>query len=114
MSTRSAHGRTTRRLIVAVLIGGSGLGLLLPGAASAYGTADLSLVCWVLVIAGIVGTMLAGRGVGWGWLLLFGLQPLWVGYAVATEQYGFVVSAVAFSIGQLQGYLRSRSPVSCR
>ena len=45
------------------------------------------LACWGLVGAGILGTHLAARNVAWGWLLLVSLQPMWIAYAVSTEQY---------------------------
>ena len=63
---------------------------------------------WVLVGAGIFGTYLASRDVSWGWLLLVSLQPMWIAYALVTEQYGFVIGAMAYGLGQLNGFLRSR------
>lgn len=63
---------------------------------------------WCLVGAGIVGTHLASRNIPWGWLLLVSLQPMWIVYAISTEQYGFVVGAIAYGAGQLNGFLRSR------
>jgi hypothetical protein len=68
----------------------------------------IPLACWCLVAAGIVGTHVAARNVPWGWLLLVSLQPMWIAYAISTEQYGFVVGAVACGLGQLSGFLRSR------
>jgi hypothetical protein len=67
------------------------------------------LASWCLVSAGILGTHLAGRNVARGWLLLVCLQPMWIAYAISTEQYGFVVGAVAYGLGQLNGFLRSRT-----
>lgn len=66
------------------------------------------LASWCLVAAGILGTHVAGRNVAWGWLLLVCLQPMWIAYAISTEQYGFVAGAVAYGLGQLNGFLRSR------
>jgi len=63
-------------------------------------------VCWVLVVGGVVGTYLAGMGRRWAWLLLFGLQPVWIAYAVATGQFGFVLGSLAYAFAQLNGYLR--------
>jgi hypothetical protein len=78
----------------------------------------LSVTCWVLVTAGVAGTFLAGRGNAWGWLLLVMLQPLWVVYAVVTDQHGFVIGALASGGAQVTGYLRTfvrRHPgVPCR
>ena len=39
---------------------------------------------------------LAGQKVWWSWFVGLGAQFLWLGYALATQQYGFVVSAVAY------------------
>jgi hypothetical protein len=64
-------------------------------------------VCWVLVAAGIVGTSLASSGRGNGWLLLFGLQPIWIAYAFATGQPGLILGCVAHSLAQMNGFLRS-------
>lgn len=67
----------------------------------------MPLACWGLVLFGVAGTFLAGRGVCWGWLLLAALQPLWISYAVATGQYGFIVGAVAYGAAQMNGFVRS-------
>lgn len=67
----------------------------------------LLFTCWLMVLVGIGGTLLAGQGNSWGWLVLLGTQPLWVAYAVATSQYGFVVSAIAYGVAQLNGFVRS-------
>ena len=66
-----------------------------------------AIACWGLVVAGILGTHMASRDVSWGWLLLVSLQPLWIAYAFATEQYGFAVGSVAYGAGQLNGFLRA-------
>jgi len=63
-------------------------------------------VCWLLVAGGVAGTFLAGDGRRWAWLMLFGLQPVWIAYAVATGQPGFVLGSVACAGAQLNGYLR--------
>lgn len=66
----------------------------------------LQAVCWLLVVGGVAGTFLAGDGRQWAWLILFGLQPVWIAYAVATDQPGFVLGSVAYAGAQLNGYLR--------
>jgi hypothetical protein len=68
----------------------------------------LSMACWGLVFAGVVGTFLASRGNRWGWLLLVSLQPLWITYALATGQHGFILGAVMYGAAQLNGFMRSR------
>lgn len=96
-------------LLAGVLLGGLLIGLGGRNPDSATETV-LVLACWLLIVGGIAGTLLAGYGSCWGWLILLGLQPVWVGYAVATHQYGFVLSAVAYGIGHLKGFWHSQGP----
>jgi|GEM_PF-4546021 len=66
----------------------------------------LRLTCWALVGAGVAGTFLAGAGYRSGWLILLGLQPIWIAYALITDQYGFVPGSIAYGVAQLNGFLR--------
>jgi len=63
-------------------------------------------VSWLLVVGGVAGNFLAGDGRRWAWLVLFGLQPVWIAYALATGQVGFVLGSLAYAGAQLNGYLR--------
>lgn len=56
------------------------------------------MTAWSFVLAavGVLGLLLAGRRRWQGWGVGFGAQLLWVAYAVATEQWGFILSAVAY------------------
>jgi len=67
----------------------------------------LQAVCLGLVVGGVSGTFLASAGVRAGWLLLLGMQPMWIAYSVVTGQYGFVVGSVAYAGAQLNGYLHA-------
>ena len=51
---------------------------------------------WILTGVGVLGLYLAGRKFWWAWLIGLGAQVLWIAYAIATHQYGFIVSAVAY------------------
>lgn len=51
---------------------------------------------WILTSIGILGLFLAGKKIWWAWLIGFGAQFLWIVFAVQTEQYGFIVSALAY------------------
>lgn len=51
---------------------------------------------WVLTAVGVTGLYLAGRKVWWAWFVGLGAQVLWVAYALATKQYGFIVAAFAY------------------
>jgi len=51
------------------------------------------------MIVGVTGIYLAGRGgraVIAGWIVGAAAQLLWFIYAIVTEQYGFLVSAIAY------------------
>ena len=51
---------------------------------------------WVLTAVGVTGLYFAGRKVWWAWLIGLGAQVLWLAYAIATQQWGFIVSAAAY------------------
>lgn len=50
----------------------------------------------VLAAVGIAGLWVAGLGRKVGWAMGLGAQVLWVAYAIATRQWGFIVSALAY------------------
>lgn len=72
----------------------------------------LHATCWLLVGGGVTGTFLAGAGKRSGWLVLLGMQPVWIAYAVVTGQYGFVAGSLAYAGGQLNGYVRAGTTAS--
>jgi len=51
---------------------------------------------WLLTAVGVTGLFLAGSRRVVGWRVGIGAQGLWVAYALATRQYGFLVSAFAY------------------
>ena len=51
---------------------------------------------YLLTAVGVTGLVLAGRKLWWAWLIGLGAQVLWIAYAIATEQWGFIVSAIAY------------------
>ena len=53
---------------------------------------------FILAAVGITGLLLAGRKSVWGWAIGVGAQVLWIAYALATRQYGFILTAVAYGI----------------
>ena len=102
------------RLVLLVLLVSLLLGALLVRMNQGMSSGDFqhageqnAAVCWSLVVVGIAGTALAANGVSWGWLIQFGLQPLWIAYAIVTGQHGFIVAALAHALAQLYGFLRS-------
>lgn len=51
---------------------------------------------FVLAAVGIAGIYLAGKKSKWGWALGLAAQVLWLIFAVATAQYGFILTAVSY------------------
>lgn len=63
---------------------------------------------WILTAVGVLGIWLAGRKLTAGWAVGFGAQALWIAYAVATRQWGFIVSALAYGTVYGRNWLRWR------
>jgi hypothetical protein len=51
---------------------------------------------WLLTAVGVFGLWLAGRKSPWGWAVGIGAQLLWLAYALATRQWGFLFSCGAY------------------
>ncbi len=64
---------------------------------------------WILTAFGIFGLWVAGSGKSWGWLVGVGIQAVWIAFAIATEQYGFIVSALAYSFVYGRNYRKWKS-----
>lgn len=66
---------------------------------------------WSLVLAGvgIFGLYLAGSKNKWGWTVGLFAQILWFVFAIATKQYGFTVSAMAYGWVYARNYIRWRN-----
>jgi len=52
---------------------------------------------WLLTVVGITGLYFAGRRQAFGWAIGLAAQVLWLAYAIATRQWGFIVSAFAYA-----------------
>jgi hypothetical protein len=63
---------------------------------------------YMLTAVGVFGLWLAGRKSPVGWAVGFGAQALWVAYAVATQQWGFIVSAVCYGSVYARNFLAWR------
>ena len=46
---------------------------------------------WALTLIGVSGFWLAGRKVWWAWYVNIANQALWVAYALASRQWGFLL-----------------------
>jgi hypothetical protein len=60
---------------------------------------------WVLAAIGVTGIFLVGRKTIWGWLILCLNECLWIAYALATKQYGFIVAAIAYGIVYVKSFI---------
>ena len=68
---------------------------------------------WVLAVIGVIGIYFVGRKHRWAWLWLIFNECLWVVYAVITDQYGFILAAVAYTAVYIKSFLHwSKEPVN--
>jgi hypothetical protein len=67
---------------------------------------------YVLAAIGVAGIFFVGRKTVWGWLVLLFNEVLWIAYALITNQYGFILSAIAYAIVYIKSYLLWRQEAS--
>ncbi|WP_045740892.1 hypothetical protein [Actinoplanes rectilineatus] len=65
---------------------------------------------WALTAVGVFGIWLAGRRSPWGWAVGIGAQALWLAYALATRQWGFLVSVAAYTWVYTRNFRAWRTP----
>ena len=63
---------------------------------------------WILAVIGVAGIFFVGRKTIWGWLVLLLNECIWIAYALATDQYGFILMATAYSAVYIKSYLAWR------
>jgi hypothetical protein len=65
---------------------------------------------YLLTAVGIFGLWLAGRAStrAGGWAVGIGAQTLWIAYAVSTEQWGFIASALLYGSVYIRNFILSR------
>jgi nicotinamide riboside transporter PnuC len=61
-----------------------------------------------LTVGSLTCNVLIGRKQSVGWLLAVALQLLWAVYAVTSEQWGFIASALAFGVINTWNYVKWR------
>lgn len=61
-----------------------------------------------LSLIGIIGIFIAGKKSKWGWFIGLAAQILWVIFAITTDQYGFIFSALAYGSVYLHNWLKWR------
>ena len=69
---------------------------------------------WTLAAIGVAGLFLAGSNRKAGWAIGFGVQALWIAYAVAPRQWGFIASAIAYGAVYARNWWRWRSKDAVR
>ena len=65
----------------------------------------MELWSWVLAGIGVTGIFLVGKKIIWAWLILLINECIWIAYALATDQYGFIVMATAYAIVYIKSYM---------
>jgi hypothetical protein len=60
--------------------------------------ADWEWWSWALTVIGLAGFFLAGKKIWWAWYVNIANQGVWLAYALVTEQWGFLVGVVAYTI----------------
>lgn len=60
---------------------------------------------WILAAIGVTGIFFVGRKHRWAWLWLIFNECLWIIYAVATNQYGFIFAAVAYTLVYIKSFI---------
>ena len=63
---------------------------------------------WLLAVIGVTGIYIVGRKTIWGWLILCVNECLWIFYALATKQYGFIFMATAYALVYIKSYRQWR------
>ena len=61
---------------------------------------------WILAAIGVTGIYFVGKKTIWGWLVLLTNECIWVAYAIASKQYGFIVMATAYSAVYIKSFLQ--------
>ena len=64
---------------------------------------------WVLSAVGITGLLVAAHHPRAGWSINLAAQMLWVVYAVASGQHGFLLAAAAYTLAYARLLRRSTS-----
>lgn len=69
---------------------------------------------WILPCFGLFALWAGGNRWHWGWLVGLTGEVLWLAYGIATRQYGFALSALAFGTMYARNYWRWRTEACTR
>lgn len=64
---------------------------------------------YILAAIGVTGIFFVGKKTLWGWLVLCVNEIIWIAYALATDQYGFIIMALAYMTVYIKSYLGWKS-----
>jgi hypothetical protein len=64
---------------------------------------------YFLSAVGILGIYLAGKKNKAGWAVGFGVQGVWIAYAIASRQWGFILSAIAYGTVYARNWIKWRA-----
>jgi nicotinamide riboside transporter PnuC len=55
-------------------------------------------IVWTISLAliGLIGLHIAGKKSQWGWCIGLCVQVLWIIFAIVSDQYGFILSALGY------------------
>ena len=67
---------------------------------------------FILAAVGITGLFIAGKNNHWGWAIGLGAQLLWLAYALTTQQWGFIATALAYGWVYSLNFWRARAAAS--
>lgn len=59
---------------------------------------------YILAAIGVTGIFFVGKKTLWGWLVLCVNEVIWIMYALATKQYGFIIMALAYVSVYIKSY----------
>lgn len=67
----------------------------------------MSSLWWSALLTpfGLLGMYVSGRKKRWGWLLGLCTQVLWIGYAVNTKAYFFIIGSSLYAAIYLKNYI---------
>ncbi len=63
---------------------------------------------FALMAIGVLGIYLAGKKNKYGWAVGAFAQILWIIYAIATSQYGFIISALVYGWMYIKNFISWR------
>jgi len=67
---------------------------------------------WLLAVIGVSGIYVVGNKNMFGWIVLCVNECIWIMYAIATKQYGFIVMATAYATVYIKSFRQWRAEAS--